>query len=547
MTAARSSSCIALVAALVGFLFSAARAAEEVEADPPEVAIGERLFLEARFSQFFHERAKGYVNAVMAAGDPVLARTLPFDGELAGSFAAGGMNCRACHLVDEHKETHGNRSYADFARRSPVSERGDGRKFAPRNSPPLVNALYRHEQNRFLHADGEFFTARSLVIGTMTGRNFGWLPQEEKVAREHIVKVVREDDGNGALAKEFGGAYRVVLKGTDPAIPEEFRLPKKFRIDVEKASADEVREAIAALVEAYMESLAFALDENGEFNGSPYDVFLKKNRLPRKPKSREGALEYGRRLRGLLAKLERPKFVSEADGKFATHKQEFSFGEEELRGLQTFLSEPGATTSKAGVGNCIACHAPPLFTDFNFHNTGAAQEEYDALHGEGAFAALDIPDLEGRGGNVEKHLPPTAAHPNALGTFLSVPSREHPGQVDLGLWNVFANDDFANPQKALNELLSRGSKVTKASELLPRTIALFKTPSLRDPGHSAPYLHTGQKDTLEDVVDFYRSSSQLMREGKLRNGARELEGMSLTPEAEADLTAFLRALNEDYE
>jgi hypothetical protein len=87
--------------------------AEEAEQpDPPEVAIGERLFLETRFSQFFHARSKGDVNAVLAEGDPVLARTLTVNGELPGTFASGGMNCRACHLVDEHKESHGNRAYA---------------------------------------------------------------------------------------------------------------------------------------------------------------------------------------------------------------------------------------------------------------------------------------------------------------------------------------------------------------------------------------------------------------------------------------------------
>jgi hypothetical protein len=167
-----------------------------------------------------------------------------------------------------------------------------------------VNALYRHEQNRFLHADGEFFTARSLVIGTMTGRNFGWLPQEETAAREHLVKVIRQDDGSGDLAKEFGGAYRVVLRGTAPEIPEQFRLPEKFRIDVEKAKDAEVLEAVAALVEAYMESLAFAVDEEGVFTGSPYDAFLKKNKLPPRPAAGEEALAYGRRLRKLLAELQ---------------------------------------------------------------------------------------------------------------------------------------------------------------------------------------------------------------------------------------------------
>ena len=40
---------------------------------------------------------------------------------------------------------------------------------------------------------------------------------------------------------------------------------------------------VSALIEAYMASLVLAQDDQGEFDGSPYDAFLKKNGLPRKP------------------------------------------------------------------------------------------------------------------------------------------------------------------------------------------------------------------------------------------------------------------------
>jgi cytochrome c peroxidase len=83
--------------------------------------------------------------------------------------------------------------------------------------------------------------------------------------------------------------------------------------------------------------------------------------------------------------------------------------------------------------------------------------------------------------------------------------------------------------------------------VLPRLIALFKTPGLRDLGHSGPYLHNGQADSLEDVVDQYRTSSALGRSGALRNGAPELRPIMLDDEGAAALASFLRALNEDYE
>jgi cytochrome c peroxidase len=76
---------------------------------------------------------------------------------------------------------------------------------------------------------------------------------------------------------------------------------------------------------------------------------------------------------------------------------------------------------------------------------------------------------------------------------------------------------------------------------------LFKTPGLRDLGQSAPYLHTGQEDTLEAVVDFYIRASALARAEALRNAAPELSGVALTGDDVTPLAAFLRALNEDYD
>src|SRR5205085_2358780 len=103
--------------------------------------------------------------------------------------------------------------------------------------------------------------------------------------------------------------------------------------------------------------------------------------------------------------------------------------------------------------NCAACHSPPAFTDFLFHNTGAAQEEYDAIHGAGAFMSVSVPGLSARLTNYDAFLPATTNHPNASGTFITPPSQAQPGMVDLGLWNVFANPDFPTPQSALQQIL----------------------------------------------------------------------------------------------
>ena len=62
------------------------------------------------------------------AGDPVLDVTETLDTPLPGPFAGQSINCRACHLVDEQGGVPdgGNRTYADFTRRSSVPTRDDG-------------------------------------------------------------------------------------------------------------------------------------------------------------------------------------------------------------------------------------------------------------------------------------------------------------------------------------------------------------------------------------------------------------------------------------
>lgn len=304
------------------------------------------------------------------------------------------------------------------------------------------------------------------------------------------------------------------------------------------------------MISAYVDSLRFSTDATGTHNASPYDIFLQKNGLPRQADTSETDIEYSRRLRQLVEGLSSPKFVAH-DGQFETHTQSLIFGAKELQGLKVFLRESTSPLT-SGVGNCIACHAAPNFTDFRFHNTGASQREFDQLHGDGSFLALTIPNLTTRQADPEATLPPTAAHPNGTGQFLAVPSVDDPENTDLGLWNVFANDDIPTPQDTLRDLLCEefqaeiGGPCTDEA-ILPLTIAYFKTPGLRDLSHSAPYMHNGQFDTLADAVSHYRFASRLAKDGTLRNPSSELAGIRLDSDDVDALVAFLKALNEDYE
>ncbi len=552
--------------------------AEEEEADPAEIAIGERLFLETRFAQFFFANSGGDANHELLQGDPTMDVTVTTGAPLPGPFAGQSMNCSACHLVDAQLEEVGGgmRTYTDFAQRSPIPDRGDGNSLTVRNSPPLVNASIPRRGGFFFHFDAEFSTMEDLVKGTLSGRNYGWLATESQQAISHVASIIKGDNGLGELAQEFGGPYREVLRGNprdgDGNLIEDLILPTNLQIDVDDpATSDEmIFSIVAQIISEYVLDLAFSTDEiTGEFNLSPYDVFLEKNGLDRKPEEDESELEYSQRLLEEVNDLSNPTFVQNGiDGSFQFHDQDYAFGAEELKGLKIFLAQSSkkkirGPKKRSGIGNCVSCHPAPNFTDFNFHNTGATQKEFDQVHRRGAFKRLKIPGYFKRLRRHDKYLPATPQHPNASGRFRSIPEEDNK-KTDLGLWNVFANPDFPGPQKRLWKLLCEKQvgqeiddddlfddrKVARKCwnpKLLKTTVALFKTPGLRDLGHSAPFMHTGQEDTLDDVIQFYRDSSDLARQRKLRNAAPELKGIFLKKRDVQPLVRFLNSLNEDYE
>lgn len=627
-----------------------------------DVNIGERLFLEPRFSQYFFTNSGGNANADIP-GDAVMALLQTTTNPVSGPFTGQAMNCRQCHLVDEKgygdfgDRTLGNRTYADFARHSPIPVRDDGRTQTARNAQVLVDALLPHDGPQFLHYDGQFASVHDLIIGTLTGRNYGWKPEEYQTAVHHIASIIRNDDGMGYLAtEERGGRFQMVIFGlASPGETAYYNIFSGFReggffmfdprsltpqlisppywMDVDQVSDQQIVDTVAALIEAYLRNLVFAQATNGVdffgagtpiFNGSPFDVFLIKNGLPQLPAAGETSAQYSRRLLGLVEQLKHPQFVTDpADGHYDTHQRAFVFGAKELRGLKIFLrtSEDRRRNPSLSAGNCATCHAPPAFTDFIFHNTGASQEEYDAIHGPGKFQRLFIPNLATRQTKHDAYLPPTPQHPQATGRFETPASLEQPGNADLGLWNVYANPDFPAPQPGLSQITPQllglttpqiddvsvshhrfafssrmgtpGStcyilaatnlssawevagtnvfdgngrfnaafpmpaemprqffklslKLPASAEMLPRTIALFKTSNLRDLGHSAPYLHTGRMNSLEQVIRFYQKISDQARINSVRNGDPELKNIFLDDAAIAPLAAFLQSLNEDY-
>ena len=70
---------------------------------------------------------------------------------------------------------------------------------------------------------------------------------------------------------------------------------------------------------------------------------------------------------------------------------------------------------------------------------------------------------------------------------------------------------------------------------------------MRDLADSNPYFHNGGKLTLADVVSFYVFTSQLARQGVLRNPPIEFSSVSISNDDVPALVAFLLSLTEDYD
>jgi cytochrome c peroxidase len=68
----------------------------------------------------------------------------------------------------------------------------------------------------------------------------------------------------------------------------------------------------------------------------------------------------------------------------------------------------------------------------------------------------------------------------------------------------------------------------------------FKTPSLRGVARTAPYMHDGSINTLEEVVAFYSKGGNANT-----HLDQALKPLNLTEREQADLVAFLKALSEE--
>jgi hypothetical protein len=523
----------------------------ESDSTPAADSIGERLFLDTRFSEFFATHMTG-VNDPLPQGDPVVSTVQDGQYTLPGPFAGQSINCRSCHFVTEFQGVAhaGNRTYADFTTRSPIPRIINGFDHTPRNAMQMVGSLQPHSGPQFLHFDGEFASPEQLVEGTLTGRNFGWEPTQQAQAIAHIAVIIRGDDGSSQLAQDrtSGLSYGTLFLGTDSRIPSDLLLPSSQRIDVTTATDQQILDEVALCISTYMHDLLFKQDEFGRYIGSPYDNFLRVNHLPVQPLAGETRAHYNQRLLAQVNALTNPIYITPSDGSFKYHNQDWKFGSQELAGLRIFLTIGSANGGDdQHAGNCAACHQAPDFTDFKFHNNGVSQDEYDTIWGQGAFAALHIPSLAERTADFDAYMPASPAHPNATEPFRRAASASNLNYADLGLWNIYQNPDSPLPQANIKSVICTEGVDCSTDGGLALTIARFKTPTLRDLEDSAPYFHNGSRATFTAVINFYISSSSLAHQGLLRNAPPEFANMHLSQDDVAALAAFLQSLTEDYD
>lgn len=155
----------------------------------------------------------------------------------------------------------------------------------------------------------------------------------------------------------------------------------------------------------------------------------------------------------------------------------------ELRGLQVFLG-----------ANCTLCHAGAELSDREFHN-------------------LLLP------------VPAWVAEGDDHGRYAGIVKLQANPLNGGGAWSDAPEDAAVRiAQLALTE----------------EQIGQFKTPTLRNVGLTAPYMHAGHFESLEEVVAFY---SSLDGEGGVGHREEFLLPLDLDEAQQADLVAFLRALD----
>jgi hypothetical protein len=171
-----------------------------------------------------------------------------------------------------------------------------------------------------------------------------------------------------------------------------------------------------------------------------------------------------------------------------------------------------------GKASCIDCHSTPLLSDGLFHNVGVPQ------------TGPDVPLLA------------DCPAGNTVCDCFSTPSVKclPLGAFD-GRQRLIASTNSmlrTGPYSDDPSDTSRAYAYTEPSEDLE---GAWRTPSLRNVALTAPYMHDGVYQTLQDVVDHYNRGPDPQAVG---TAAVDIKPLALTPGEEDDLVAFLQSLSD---
>lgn len=496
------------------------------EEDPIEVQIGEKLFMEERFSQWFFQSSNGDVNQPLRSGDPTLDKIKTDLGIFDHPLKGRAMSCAACHFVDQLSEVSEVKvlTYNDFMPRTPIPKRNqDNDVETTRHTSNMVGMVLKDGVP--LHWDGEFFSGKDLSCASLIGRNMGWVNEEGWLARRHIVDVVRKDVGTYPGQSDLSDSYKSLFS--------------QVGLEIDGLSDEDLFDSVCEYISIYMQSLDFERDEEG-YVGSAYDQFLEANQIRRGPKKDESSLDYIEYLKGKIFSAKVWKWISPQPMKI--HQHPLQFGDLELEGLKIFLRQ----------GQCAQCHTPPEFTDFKFHATGLSQLEYEQVHGSRTFSKINIPSQKERLSQPVNSFVATEKSPTYLGIFRKKPTKENSQFVDLGVWNIFLHPDKKSIESQVRETLCESLKISTCGLvsdeiLLKKSIGMFKTPTLRSLGQSAPYFSNGISESLDSVLQVYMITAVMAQRGLLVNADETMKQIRIRPHHFGALKAFLESLDEDYE
>lgn len=111
---------------------------------------------------------------------------------------------------------------------------------------------------------------------------------------------------------------------------------------------------------------------------------------------------------------------------------------------------------------------------------------------------------------------------------------------NIGLYNLDGLGKYPNKNQGLIEFSNNLEDMGK-----------FKTPTLRNVEHSAPYMHDGSLASLEDVVDFYAAGGRFIGSGEFAGDGRInpfkhplVKGFALDSQDKKDLVNFLKSLSD---